>query len=112
MSALHRGSKRAISLTPPLHTFYGWSKPFCFKHGRLAKLAHFMTERSHKFVRRYDQLAVRNLLYLQAELCYLEIEYALVAMRDASEQDQRQYYNRERWHLQASKSRELDSKQW
>ena len=76
------------------------------------KLAHFMAERSHKIVRRYDQLAVRDLLYLQAELCHLEIEYALVAKRDASEQDERQYYNREWWHLQASKSRGLDGKQW
>ena len=76
------------------------------------KLATFMTENCHSMFRKYDQLAIRDLLYLQAELCHLEIEYASAAKRDALEQDERQYYNREWWHLQASEGRGLCGKQW
>ncbi|MCJ1240207.1 hypothetical protein MMC14_008207 [Varicellaria rhodocarpa] len=70
-----------------------------------AKLATFMTETCHGMVRRYDQLALRDLLYLQAELCHLEIEYASITKTDALKQDERQFYNGDWRHLQASEAR-------
>ena len=76
------------------------------------KLATFMTQKHHTIVRKYEHLAVRDLLYLQAELCHLNAEYATICQRDASEQDERQYYNREWWHLRSSESRGFGGEQW
>ena len=76
------------------------------------KLAAFMAEKCQSMFRRYDQLAVRDLLYLQAELRYLEIEYSSIAKNDATEEDERQYYDRDWWHLQSSESRGFRGLQW
>jgi hypothetical protein len=76
------------------------------------KLASFMAEKEHTFVRKYHHLAIRDLLYLQAEICNLEYEYDLIAKRDASVEDERQYYDREWWYLEKSKSRGFDGEQW
>jgi hypothetical protein len=77
-----------------------------------SKLAVFMAEKRHAMVRKYHHLAIRDLLYLQAEICYLEHEYDLISKRDASEKDERQYYNREWWFLENSKCRGFDGEQW
>lgn len=76
------------------------------------KLAGFMTEKHHTVVKKYQHLAVRDLLYLQAEICHLEHEYDLIAKRDECRDDERQYYDREWWYLENSKSRGFDSEQW
>ena len=76
-----------------------------------AKLASFMTEKEHTILRKYQHLAARDLLYLQAEICNLEYEYDLIAKRDASESDERQYYDREWWYLKESKRRGFDGEQ-
>ena len=76
-----------------------------------AKLATFMTEKCYHVFRKYNQLAVRDLLYLQAELRYLEIEYASVSKGDAVKQDERSVYDRNWWLLQSSQDRGLDGEQ-
>src|SRR5258706_10709569 len=76
------------------------------------KLAGFMTKNHHTILKKYRHLAVRDLLFLQAELCHLEHEYSLIAEADASKEDERQFYDREWLHLKSSESRGFGGEQW
>lgn len=76
------------------------------------QLAKFMVGHEHIMLKQYRELAIRDLLYLQAELCDLEYDYAQQAKSDSQEQDQRRLYDREWWHLQSDESRGGDGKQW
>jgi hypothetical protein len=76
------------------------------------KLARFMSENQHVIVKQYGNLAVRDLLYQQAEICQLEHEYDSIARKDAEEKDERQYYDRHWWFLEASKERGFHGEQW
>jgi len=80
--------------------------------GGYDKLAAFMSNTEHTIVRKYRHLAIRDLLYLQAELCHLDLEYNLIAQEDAEEEDERKIYDKEWWYLQKSKERGFDGKQW
>jgi hypothetical protein len=76
------------------------------------KLASFMIEKHHPILRKYRHLAVRDLLYLQAELCHLEYKYDSVAKKDAAVGDERQYYDRDWLHLEKSECRGFGGEQW
>jgi hypothetical protein len=77
-----------------------------------SKLASFMTEKHYPTLRTYRHLAVRDLLYLQAELCHLEYKYNSVAKKDAAVSDERQYYDRDWLHLKLSEHRGFCGEQW
>ncbi|KAH8807318.1 hypothetical protein F5884DRAFT_340359 [Xylogone sp. PMI_703] len=58
------------------------------------KLAHFITGEFYPIVRKYEELAVRDLLFQQAELNELDRQYKSAVQRDAQQTDDRQYYHR------------------
>ena len=64
------------------------------------RLAQFMVQRNHTIVKQYRELAVQDLLYLQAELCHLQYEFNRQATIDANEKGPRSFYDREWTHLQ------------
>jgi hypothetical protein len=76
------------------------------------KLAKFMVKRNHVVLAKYRELAIRDLLYLQAELC--DIEYRLKEQEDAdaNSADERQYHDREWWLLQSAEKRGLGGEHW
>ena len=76
------------------------------------QLADFMVSREHVMLRQYRELAVRDLLYLQAELCDLQYDHAQQAQVDARQEDERRLYDREWWHLQSDELRGGEGKQW
>jgi hypothetical protein len=76
------------------------------------KLATFMVEKHHPILKKHRSLAVRDLLYLQAELSELEFKYNSIAKKDALEEDERQYYDRDWLHLQTSQGRGFGGEQW
>jgi hypothetical protein len=76
------------------------------------KLATFMTGKHHPILKKHQSLAVRDLLYLQAELCELEFKYNSVAKKDALEKDERQYYDLDWLHLETSQRRGFGGEQW
>lgn len=76
------------------------------------QLARFMVGHGHIMLKQYRELAVRDLLYLQAELCDLQYDYTQQAKLDSQEQDERRLYDREWWHLQSDESRGGEGKQW
>jgi hypothetical protein len=76
------------------------------------KLATFMTQQHHPILKKHQSLAVRDLLYLQAELCDLEFKYNSIAKKDCLEKDERQYYDRDWLHLATSKGRDFGGEQW
>ncbi|OIW32997.1 hypothetical protein CONLIGDRAFT_676812 [Coniochaeta ligniaria NRRL 30616] len=75
-------------------------------------LARFMVDREHVMLKQYRELAVQDLLYLQAELCDLQYDLAQQTHADSQQQDVRRFYDREWWHLQSDESRGGDGKQW
>jgi hypothetical protein len=76
------------------------------------KLAQFIADQQYAVFRKFQHLAARDLLYLQAELVQLEIEYKDTAQLDRECEDERQYYDREWWHLSNSKFRGFNGEQW
>jgi hypothetical protein len=54
------------------------------------KLASFMED--SPILKKYQRLAVRDLLYLQAELCHLEYEYQSIAKKNEAPTDERRWY--------------------
>jgi hypothetical protein len=76
------------------------------------KLATFMTESHYPIVKKYQHLAVRDLLYLQAELCELDHKFKAIAKKDSLETDERQYYDRDWLHLETSHDRGFSGDQW
>jgi len=86
------------------------------KMGGYSKLACFMAEKNHAIFRQFHHLAIRDLLYMQAELAHLAHEYDNASEADqvAGEQDQdeRQHYRREWWHLSNSEKRGFGGQQW
>jgi len=77
-----------------------------------SKLSRFMTEKHHPILRKYQSVAMRDLLYLQAELCHLEHCYEKQAQMDASETTERNRYNRDWFSLSTSARRDFGGKQW
>jgi len=76
------------------------------------KLSQFMTSKHYAIFRQFQPLAVRDLLYLQAELVQLDIEHQHAVQTDRECNDERQHYDREWWHLSNSEPRGLGGEQW
>ncbi|KAK7999403.1 hypothetical protein PG990_012003 [Apiospora arundinis] len=76
------------------------------------KLASFMVDHDYVMLRQFRELAVRDLLYLQAEICELELELKDQGIQDANESDERQYYDREWWLLNHGEERGTGGEQW
>jgi hypothetical protein len=78
------------------------------------KLSNFMVTKSYPIFRQFQASAARDLLYLQAEIVYLESEYQKVSKsdRDTDEGDERHLYAFEWWHLSQSENRGLGGEQW
>jgi hypothetical protein len=76
------------------------------------KLAHFMVERDHVILKRFQNLAALDLLYLQAELCQIQDQLQKQAFKDANETDGRQFFDRDWWHLRYSEEMGLGGQQW
>ncbi|KAI0376221.1 hypothetical protein F5Y04DRAFT_286144 [Hypomontagnella monticulosa] len=75
------------------------------------KLANFMVYQNHIVVKQFRELAIRDLLYLQAELCDLQHDINDQARRDANSQDEKsQRYDRDWCHLRYAPGE--DGKQW
>lgn len=76
------------------------------------KLANFMATSHYTIFRKFRQSAIRDLLYLQAEISELEKEYAESAQRDREAEGARALYDGN-WHLLSiSKSQNLGGVQW
>jgi hypothetical protein len=69
------------------------------------KLAAFMSDKRHAILRKYEHLAVQDLLLQQPQICQLEYEFELAAKKDASQEDDRQYYSRHWLYLNGSEER-------
>ena len=76
------------------------------------KLGQFMVDQDYAIFRKFQHLAARDLLYLQAELVQLELEHQALAQTDRESRDQRQFYDQEWWHLSNSEVRGLGGAQW
>jgi hypothetical protein len=78
------------------------------------KLSQFMADEHYPIFRQFQRSAVRDLLYLQAELVHLESEYQRVAKEDLESGDsgERQHYAYEWWHLSQSEERGFGGEQW
>jgi len=78
------------------------------------KLAAFMSDKRHTILRKYEHLAVQDLLFQQAQICQLEYEFESASKKDASQGDERQYYNRHWLYLRGSGDPEcaMASDQW
>ncbi|KAM7200108.1 hypothetical protein V8F33_004041 [Rhypophila sp. PSN 637] len=59
------------------------------------QLATFMADHEYVVLKQYRGLAIRDLLYLQAELCDLQYDYAHQAELDRRQNDGRSHYDRE-----------------
>lgn len=71
-----------------------------------------MTRKHHPILKKYQHLAARDLLYLQAELCDLDFKFNAIAKQDAQEEDERQYYDRDWQYLHSSQTRDFSGEQW
>lgn len=76
------------------------------------KLAKFMVKHHHVILKEYRELAVRDLLYLQAEICDLQYDLAKQGIIDANTNGDSEVYDRDWWHLQSAQMRGLEGKQW
>lgn len=75
------------------------------------KLARFMVDRDHVIAKQFRKLAVKDLLYLQAELCDLQYEFDEQSIRDVNSHDEKtQRYDREWCHLRFAAGG--DGRQW
>ncbi|KAH8899111.1 hypothetical protein GQ53DRAFT_817312 [Thozetella sp. PMI_491] len=76
------------------------------------KVARLMAlQPEYAIFRRFQQLNIRNLLYLQAEIMHLEEALNLAAMDDAACSD-RQFYSRDWWSLSQGDDDSGDCEQW
>jgi hypothetical protein len=74
------------------------------------KLASFLAE--SPILKKYQRLAVRDLLYLQAELCELDHKYQSIAKKNAVENDDREGYSVNWQRLEASRAHGTWGEQW
>lgn len=77
-----------------------------------SKLGEFMIDQRYAIFRKFQHLAARDLLYRQAELVHLEIEHHNLEQLDRGCDDNRQFYDREWWHLSNSEANGLGGDQW
>lgn len=75
------------------------------------ELASFMSN-DHAVFKGFRTLAIRDLLYLQAELVHLEHKYNEIAKSDERQHDERRNYGGQWYLLNSSKSRGFGGQQW
>ncbi|KAI1332967.1 hypothetical protein F5Y16DRAFT_332 [Xylariaceae sp. FL0255] len=75
------------------------------------RLAQFMSQRNSVVLKRFQKLAILDLLYLQAELCHIQDDLEKQAFHDANEKDSRQFFDRDWWHLHYAEQLGLDGRQ-
>lgn len=72
-----------------------------------------MTETHHPILKKYQLLAARDLLYLQAELCDLQFRYDGTAKKDAMAKDhETENYDRDWLNMATSQQRGFGGEQW
>ena len=72
-----------------------------------------MTETHHPILKKYQLLAARDLLYLQAELCDLQFRYDGTAKKDAMAKDREtENYDRDWLNMATSQQRGFGGEQW
>ncbi|KAI0862056.1 hypothetical protein F4860DRAFT_473285 [Xylaria cubensis] len=76
------------------------------------KLAQFMAERDHVILKQFRELAILDILYLQAELCDIRGRLRAKALHDANQVDDRQYFDRDWWQMRHSDELGLDGQQY
>ncbi|KAI0907403.1 hypothetical protein F4823DRAFT_603214 [Ustulina deusta] len=76
------------------------------------KLAQFMAERDHVMFKQFRELAILDILYLQAELCDIRGRLRAKAVQDANQADDRQYFDRDWWQMRHSAELGLDGQQY
>lgn len=76
------------------------------------KLASFMTEKHHPILRKYQHLAVRDLLLLQAELCHLDCKYNAIVRGNVVAEDERKLYDRDWLLMHTAPTRGYSAEQW
>ncbi len=76
------------------------------------KLARFMAERDHVMFKQFRELAILDILYLQAELCDIRGRLRAKAVQDANQADDRQYFDRDWWQMRHSAELGLDGQQY
>ncbi|KAK6829745.1 hypothetical protein PG987_010329 [Apiospora arundinis] len=76
------------------------------------KLAAFMVEHDYVMLRQFRELAVRDLLYLQAEIRELELDLKEQVVSDANASNDRRFFDREWWHLRHGEERGTGGEQW
>ncbi|KAH7348762.1 hypothetical protein BKA65DRAFT_267058 [Rhexocercosporidium sp. MPI-PUGE-AT-0058] len=77
-----------------------------------SKLATFMTEKHHPIIRKYQHLAARDLLLLQAELCHLDYEYEAVVKQSSTFGDERKSYDQDWLLMHTASTRGFPPAQW
>ena len=76
-----------------------------------AKVAQLMSRHEDfAILRRFRALNMQNLLYMQAEITFLEEELATLVNRDAADPEKK-YYGRDWWSLSQS-DEDVDKAQW
>ncbi|OTA94639.1 hypothetical protein M434DRAFT_383139 [Hypoxylon sp. CO27-5] len=63
------------------------------------KLASFMVHHNHVIAKQFRELAVRDILYLQAELCDLQYDFNHQSIKDINSQDEKTQVHDREWYL-------------
>ena len=71
-----------------------------------------MTSQQYAIFRKFQKLAARDLLYLQAELVQLDFEHQKFTQLNLECDDERNIYDREWLHLKTSEARGFGGDQW
>jgi hypothetical protein len=76
------------------------------------KLASFMADEQYEILKLFRSTALRDLLFLQAELIQLEEEYAAIGEVDRNTDGENRLYDRNWRLLSTSESRNFGGHQW
>ncbi|KAH6674281.1 hypothetical protein B0J14DRAFT_699978 [Halenospora varia] len=77
-----------------------------------SKLANLMASKHYAIFRKFRSMAVRDLLYQQAELTDMENEFSALVMRDKNIKGEQGLYDGDWYLLSTSKSRNCGGEQW
>ncbi|TAQ90370.1 hypothetical protein B7494_g1321 [Chlorociboria aeruginascens] len=76
-----------------------------------SKLSHFMSESNYMIFKQFRATAVRDLLFLQAELVHLEKDYQKIAKRDRDTEGKSRDYDLN-WYILSNPENGITSEQW
>lgn len=71
-----------------------------------------MVDERYVVLRQFKVLAIRDLLFLQAEIAQLEGEFQAVQARDRGSEGEEMLYDRNWYMLSTSKNRDCSGEQW